>query len=88
VRGCACLLLVLRARAALSPPKHRLRPAGLRVVATDDELRQMRGWAVGGMLVMTIVGDMSDGAIALIDLSSSPAGSVRSLGVQRGINAL
>jgi hypothetical protein len=50
----------------------------------DDELRQ----AVGGVLVMTIVGDMSDGAIALIDLSSSPAGSVRSLGVQRGINAL
>jgi hypothetical protein len=31
----------------------------------------MRGWAVGGVLVMTIVGDMSDGAIALIDLSSS-----------------
>jgi hypothetical protein len=35
---------------------------------TDDELRQMREWAANDVLVTTIVGDLSDGAIALIDL--------------------
>ena len=35
---------------------------------SDEELRQMREWAVNGMLVTTVIGEMSDGAIALIDL--------------------
>ena len=35
---------------------------------SDDELRQMRDRAVNGVLVMTVFGEMSDGAIALIDL--------------------
>jgi hypothetical protein len=35
---------------------------------TDDELRRMREWAANDVLVITIVGDFSDGAIALIDL--------------------
>ncbi len=28
----------------------------------------MREWAVNGVLVMTVIGELSDGAIALIDL--------------------
>ena len=28
----------------------------------------MREWAVNGVLVTTVIGEMSDGAIALIDL--------------------
>ena len=40
---------------------------------TDDELRQIQEWAVEGVLVMTIVGNMSDGAIALIDLRADPS---------------
>ena len=35
---------------------------------SDEELRQMREWAVNGVLVTTIIGKLSDGAIALIDL--------------------
>jgi|tagenome__1003787_1003787.scaffolds.fasta_scaffold20872815_2 hypothetical protein len=35
---------------------------------SDEELRQMREWAVNGVLVTTIVGELSDGAIALIDV--------------------
>jgi hypothetical protein len=34
----------------------------------DEELRQMREWAANGVLVTTIVGELSDGAVALIDL--------------------
>jgi hypothetical protein len=34
----------------------------------DDELRWMRDVAARGPLIMTIVGELSDGAIALIDL--------------------
>ena len=33
----------------------------------------MREWAVNGVLVTTIVGEMSDGAIALIDLRADPS---------------
>jgi hypothetical protein len=33
---------------------------------TDEELRQLREWAVNGVMVTTIVGELSDGAIALI----------------------
>lgn len=39
---------------------------------SDNELRQMREWAVNGVLVNTIVGEFSDGAIALIDLRADP----------------
>ena len=35
---------------------------------SDDELGKMQEWAVNGVLVMTLIGEMSDGAIALIDL--------------------
>lgn len=35
---------------------------------TDEELRQIREWAVNGVLVTTIVGELSDGGIALIDV--------------------
>jgi hypothetical protein len=40
---------------------------------SDDELQQMREWAVHGVLVTTIIGDLSDGAIALIDLRADPS---------------
>jgi hypothetical protein len=40
---------------------------------SDDELRQMRLWAVRGVLVITIIGKLSDGAIALIDLRADPS---------------
>ncbi|WP_433373426.1 hypothetical protein ACQPZX_01870 [Actinoplanes sp. CA-142083] len=40
---------------------------------SDDELRQMREWAVNGVLVTTIVGEFTDGAIALIDLCADPS---------------
>jgi hypothetical protein len=33
----------------------------------------MREWAVGGVLVMTIVGELSDGAMALIDVRADPS---------------
>jgi hypothetical protein len=39
---------------------------------TDDELRQMREWAVDGVLAATIVGNFSDGAIAMFDLAGDP----------------
>jgi hypothetical protein len=39
---------------------------------SDAELRQMREWAVDGVLAATIVGDMSDGAIAMLDLAGDP----------------
>jgi hypothetical protein len=32
----------------------------------------MQEWAVNGVLVATVMGDMSDGAIALIDLRAGP----------------
>lgn len=35
---------------------------------SQDELREMREWAVNGAMVATIIGEMSDGAIALLDL--------------------
>jgi hypothetical protein len=40
---------------------------------SEAELRQMREWAVNGVLVTTVIGDMSDGAIALIDLRADPS---------------
>ena len=40
---------------------------------SNAELRQMREWVVGGVLVMTIVGELSDGAITLIDLRADPS---------------
>jgi hypothetical protein len=40
---------------------------------SDDELRQMREWAVNGVLVTTIIGELTDGAIALIDLRADPS---------------
>jgi hypothetical protein len=40
---------------------------------SDDELRQMRRWSVQGVLVTTIIGELSDGAIALIDLRADPS---------------
>lgn len=40
---------------------------------SDDELRQMREWAVNGVLVTTVIGELSDGAIALIDLRVDPS---------------
>jgi hypothetical protein len=36
--------------------------------ASDDELRQMRDIAARGSLIMPIIGDLSDRAIALIDV--------------------
>jgi hypothetical protein len=40
---------------------------------SDDDLRQMRLWAIQGVLVTTIIGKLSDGAIALIDLRADPS---------------
>jgi len=40
---------------------------------TDDALRQMREWAVNGVLVTTVIGEFTDGAIALIDLRADPS---------------
>jgi hypothetical protein len=40
---------------------------------SSDELRQMRDWAAQGVLGLTIVGDLSDGAIALIDVRADPS---------------
>jgi hypothetical protein len=40
---------------------------------SEDELRQMREWAVQAVLVTTIIGELSDGAIALIDLRADPS---------------
>jgi hypothetical protein len=57
--GTCCIVAV---QAPLAPGRVELpRPS-------DDELRHMREWAVNGVLVTTIIGEMSDGAIALIDL--------------------
>jgi hypothetical protein len=57
--GTCCVVAV---QAPLAPGRVELpRPS-------DDKLRHMREWAVNGVLVMTIIGEMSDGAIALIDL--------------------
>jgi hypothetical protein len=35
---------------------------------SDDELRRMRDVAARGPLIVTIIGELNDGAIALIDL--------------------
>jgi hypothetical protein len=40
---------------------------------SDDELRQMREWAVNGVLVTTVIGELDGGAIALIDLRADPS---------------
>jgi hypothetical protein len=57
--GTCCIVAV---QAPLAPGRVELpRPS-------DDELRHVREWAVNGVLVTTIFGEMSDGAIALIDL--------------------
>ena len=40
---------------------------------SDDELRQIRDLAARGTLGMTLVGELSDGAIALIDLRADPS---------------
>ena len=40
---------------------------------TDNALRQMRKWAVDGVFGATIVGDWSDGAVAMVDLAGDPA---------------
>lgn len=63
---------VVAGQAPLSPGQH----TGPR--PSDDELRQMRKWAVDGVLVITIVGEFDDGAVALIDLraDSSAAGAI------------
>ena len=45
---------------------------------TDEELRQMREWAVNGVLVTTIIGELSDGAIALIDVRADTTRGARS----------
>lgn len=61
--GTCCVVAV---QAPLAPGRVELpRPS-------EAELRQMREWAVGGVLVTTIIGEMSDGAIALIDLRADP----------------
>src|SRR4029453_8660133 len=39
---------------------------------SDDELRQLRHWAANGVLVTTVVGELSDGAIGPIDLRADP----------------
>lgn len=49
--------------------QHPLQPGRLELPRpSDDELREMRKSAASGVLVTTIIGDLSDGAIALIDL--------------------
>jgi hypothetical protein len=40
---------------------------------TDDELRQIREVAARGSLITTIIGELTDGAIALIDLRADPS---------------
>lgn len=40
---------------------------------TDAELRQIRDLAARGVLGMTLVGELSDGAIALIDMRADPS---------------
>jgi hypothetical protein len=50
----------------------RLNPAQFRI-PSDVDLRQMRELAVEGVLATTIVGDMSDGAIAMLDALVDPS---------------
>ncbi len=45
----------------------------------DDELRRMRNVAARGPLIMTIVGELSDGAIALFDLRADEASVLATL---------
>ena len=53
--------------------QHPLEPGKVELPRpSDDELRQMRHWAANGVLVTTVVGELSDGAIGLIDLRASP----------------
>lgn len=40
---------------------------------SDEELRKMRDLAARGVLVTTVIGDFSDGAVALIDLKADPS---------------
>jgi hypothetical protein len=40
---------------------------------SDEDLCHMREWAVNGVLVTTIIGELIDGAIALIDLRADPS---------------
>jgi len=39
----------------------------------NEEFRQMREWAGNGVLVTTVIGELSDGAVALIDLRADPS---------------
>jgi hypothetical protein len=40
--------------------------------SSEDELRQLRKWAVNGVLATAVIGELSDGGIALIDLRADP----------------
>jgi hypothetical protein len=54
--------------------QHPLEPGKVELPRpSDDELRQMRNWAANGVLVTTVVGELSDGAIGLIDLRADPS---------------
>jgi hypothetical protein len=53
--------------------QHPLEPGKVELRPSDDELRQMRNWAANGVLVTTVVGELSDGAIGLIDLRADPS---------------
>ena len=46
---------------------------------SDDELRRMRDVAARGPLIMTMIGELSDGAIALIDLRADEASVLATL---------
>ena len=54
--------------------QHPLEPGKVELPRpSDDELRQMRNWAANGVLVTTVVGELSDGATGLIDLRADPS---------------
>ena len=54
--------------------QHPLEPGKVELPRpSDDELRQLRHWAANGVLVTTVVGELSDGAIGLIDLRADPS---------------
>ena len=62
--GTCCIVAL---QEPLQPGQARMpRPSG-------DELRQMREWAAQGVLSLTIVGDLSDGAISLLDVRADPS---------------
>jgi hypothetical protein len=46
---------------------------------SDDELRRMRDVAARGPLIMTVIGELSDGAIALFDLRADEASVLAAL---------